>query len=110
LGSSDVFLIPSGNESFGLSALEAMACGVPVVSSDVGGLTELNVDGETGFVVPMGDVEMLAAKTLQILTDDVLQKRMSGRALAHARTDFTQDRIVKKYEDAYAAAMELAEV
>ncbi len=106
LGSSDVFLIPSGNESFGLSALEAMACGVPVVSSDVGGLTELNVDGVTGFVVPMGDIKELAAKTLQILTDEGLQKRMAEAALKHARTDFTKERIVKKYEDTYAAAME----
>src|SRR5205823_5978835 len=76
LSISDVFLIPSGNESFGLSALEAMACAVPVVSSDVGGLPEVNVDGETGFIVKMGDVDALAKKTLELLTNESLHSKM----------------------------------
>jgi N-acetyl-alpha-D-glucosaminyl L-malate synthase BshA len=105
LSISDVFLIPSGNESFGLSALEAMACGIPVVSSDIGGLPEVNVDGETGYIVKMGDVESLAEKTMKILTDDELQARMGKTALAHATGKFTKEQIVPFYEDAYEMAM-----
>ena len=58
LSIADVFLIPSGSETFGLAALEAMACNVPIVSSNIGGLPELNVDGETGFLCPLGDIDV----------------------------------------------------
>ena len=105
LSASDVFLIPSGNESFGLSALEAMACGVPVISSDVGGLPELNTDGETGFVVKMGDVDALAERTLQILRDPKLHADLSRGAMRRATTEFTKDRIVPMYEAAYERAL-----
>ena len=105
LSASDVFLIPSGNESFGLSALEAMACGVPVVSSDVGGLPELNMDDETGFIVKLGDVEGLAERTLQILRDPELHARLSRGALHRATTEFTKERIVPMYEAAYERAL-----
>jgi len=105
LSISDVFLIPSGNESFGLSALEAMACGVPVVSSDIGGLPEVNVDGVTGFIVKMGDVAELAKKTMEILTDSDLQKKMGKAAIAHATDNFTKEKIVPIYEAAYQTAM-----
>lgn len=105
LSASDVFLIPSGNESFGLSALEAMACGVPVISSDVGGLPELNVDGKTGFVVKVGDVEALAERTLQILREPKLHAKLSRGALRHATTEFTKERIVPMYEAAYERAL-----
>ena len=107
LSISDVFMIPSGNESFGLSALEAMACGVPVVSSDIGGLPEVNVDGKTGFIVKMGDVEAIAKKTLELLTDSKLHQRMSKAALAHATENFTKEQIVPHYEAAYQKAMSL---
>ena len=105
LSASDVFLIPSGNESFGLSALEAMACGVPVVSSDVGGLPELNVDGETGYIVKMGDVDALAASILSILNDDKLHKAMSRAAITRATGKFAKERIVPQYEAAYERAL-----
>ena len=67
---ADVFLLPSELESFGLSALEAMACGVPVIGSDAGGLPEVVKHGETGFLLPVGDVEGMAARCLEILKDD----------------------------------------
>jgi N-acetyl-alpha-D-glucosaminyl L-malate synthase BshA len=105
LSISDVFIIPSGNESFGLSALEAMACGVPVVSSDIGGLPEVNVNDETGYIVKMGDVETLAEKTLALFTDEKLHSRLSKGALHHATTKFTKEQIVPFYEDAYNKAM-----
>jgi N-acetyl-alpha-D-glucosaminyl L-malate synthase BshA len=105
LSMSDVFLIPSGNESFGLSALEAMACGVPVVSSDVGGLPELVVDGKNGFLVPMGDIERIADRTLRLLTNSTLHEEMSREALRTAREEFTREKIVPYYERAYERAL-----
>ncbi len=101
LSASDVFLIPSGNESFGLSALEAMACGIPVLSSDVGGLPELNLDGETGFVVPVGDVEALAERTMELLLDRDLYAHMAAAAYRRATEDFDKERIVPRYEALY---------
>jgi N-acetyl-alpha-D-glucosaminyl L-malate synthase BshA len=105
LSASDAFLIPSGNESFGLSALEAMACSVPVISSDVGGLPELDVDGETGYVVPVGDVDALAERTMRLLTDSKLQKKLGKNALHRACNEFTKERIVPHYEAAYEKAL-----
>jgi N-acetyl-alpha-D-glucosaminyl L-malate synthase BshA len=105
LASSDVFMMPSGDESFGLSALEAMACGVPVISSNAGGLQELNIDGETGFVVPVGNIEQLAERTLRLLNDSALHASVSEKALARARTEFTKEKIVPMYEAAYEKAL-----
>jgi L-malate glycosyltransferase len=101
LSASDVFLMPSGNESFGLSALEAMACGLPVVSSDAGGLPELNIDGETGFVVPIADTEALAERTIQLLTDRKLYARVAKAAYNRATKEFAKERIVPIYEAVY---------
>jgi N-acetyl-alpha-D-glucosaminyl L-malate synthase BshA len=106
LSASDVFLIPSGNESFGLSALEAMACGVPVLSSDVGGLPELNVDGETGFVVPVGDIEAIAGRTIELLTDRTLHARMAKAAYRRATGEFAKERIVPMYEAIYERVLQ----
>jgi N-acetyl-alpha-D-glucosaminyl L-malate synthase BshA len=105
LSASDLFIIPSGNESFGLAALEAMACRVPVVSSDIGGLPEVNVDGVTGYVVKMGDVEELAAKSLILLTNATTQYNMAQAAYEHATTKFTKEMIVPLYESVYEKAM-----
>ena len=103
LSIADVFLMPSGSETFGLAALEAMACSVPVVSSNIGGLPELNLDGETGFLCPLGDIDALTAATRRILTDDALQARMAEAARSRAVTEFDQNRIVPRYEAYYEA-------
>ncbi len=107
LSASDIFLIPSGNESFGLSALEAMACGVPVISSDIGGLPEVNVDGKTGYIVKMGDVDALAESIKKLLSDESLRKQMGIAALNHAKSNFTKEQIVPIYEQAYEKALAL---
>lgn len=100
-GSSDVFLLPSESESFGLAALEAMACGVPVVASDVGGLPDVVADGETGFLTPVGDVAAMAETTARLLMDDRRWAEMSRLARERARTCFGLDRSVDRYEAVY---------
>ena len=101
LSIADVFLLPSGSETFGLAALEAMACSVPVVSSDIGGIPELNVHGETGFLCPLGDIEALTESTRKILLDEELQARLATAARRRAVEKFDQDRIVPLYEAYY---------
>ena len=101
LSVADVFLIPSGSETFGLAALEAMACGVPVVSSDIGGLPELNIEGETGFLCPLADVDCLTDATRRIISDDDLHERMSVAARRRAVEHFDLERIVPQYEAFY---------
>ncbi len=108
LSVADVFLIPSGSETFGLAALEAMACGVPVVSSDIGGLPELNVDGETGFLCPLADIDCLADATRRILRDDALHEQMSVAARRRAVDEFDIERIVPQYEAFYQQMIETA--
>ena len=101
LSVSDLFVLPSLQESFGLSALEAMACGVPVVASNVGGLPEVVTDGVTGFLHPPDDVQGMAASAIAILSDPALHAKMAsdGARLAHER--FSADRIVPQYEALY---------
>ena len=108
LSIADVFLIPSGSETFGLAALEAMACNVPIISSNIGGLPELNVDGETGFLCPLGDIDALTEKTRAILSDDALHRRLAEGARRRAVEMFDQDRIVPMYEAHYERVMEEA--
>ena len=98
---SDVFLLPSELESFGLSALEAMACGVPVVGSDAGGLPEVVQHAETGYLLPVGDVEGMAARTLEILKDDGRRREMGHAGRRRAAALFGADRIVSQYERYY---------
>lgn len=97
--------MPSGSETFGLAALEAMACGVPVVSSDIGGLPELNVDGETGFLCPLADVDCLTDATRHLLADDALHARMSAAARRRAAAHFDLHAIVPRYEAYYDAVI-----
>jgi N-acetyl-alpha-D-glucosaminyl L-malate synthase BshA len=101
LASADLFLLPSESESFGLSALEALACGVPVVASNVGGLPDVVKDGVTGFLKPVGDVEAMASSAITILKDRARWDAMSTAAAADARARFAQDDIVAMYERFY---------
>lgn len=100
LSVSDLFLIPSGSESFGLAALEAMACKVPVISSNTGGLPELNVEGVTGFLGDVGDVETMAQKAIYILEDHARLEQFKEAALKRAQ-DFEISNIVPLYENYY---------
>ncbi len=104
LAGADLFLLPSQTESFGLSALEALACGVPVVASAVGGLPEVVRDGETGRLCPVGDVEAMAAAAVRILTEPGAWEAMSVAGAADARARFALDTIVARYEALYREA------
>jgi N-acetyl-alpha-D-glucosaminyl L-malate synthase BshA len=101
LSAADVFLLPSIQESFGLAALEAMACGVPIVASRVGGLPEVVEDGVAGFLHPPEDLAAMASSTFRLLTDEPLHARMSRAASDSARARFCDDRIVPLYEAFY---------
>ena len=105
LGAADVFLLPSETESFGLAALEAMACGVPVVASDVGGLPEVVAHGETGFLAPVGDVAAMAAHVVWLLADRTRWQRMSNAARARVQRLFQTDAAVDAYEAVYRAVL-----
>jgi N-acetyl-alpha-D-glucosaminyl L-malate synthase BshA len=102
LSIADVFLLPSAQESFGLAALEAMACGVPVVASRVGGLPEVIDDGVTGFLRAPDDLDGMAAGAVALLTDDALHERIATAAAARVRRDFCVGRVVPLYEECYA--------
>lgn len=97
---TDLFLLPSEYESFGLAALEAMACKIPVVSSNAGGLPEININGETGYLCDVGDVEQMAARSIDILQDDAILQKFKNQAYEHAHL-FTIDKIVPQYEALY---------
>jgi L-malate glycosyltransferase len=99
LSVSDVFMMPSEKESFGLAALEAMACEVPVISTNTGGLPELNVQGVTGFMSNVGDVEDMVKNTIALLDDSVLPV-FKKNALARAK-EFDVDVIGPRYVDYY---------
>jgi N-acetyl-alpha-D-glucosaminyl L-malate synthase BshA len=101
LSASDVFLLPSAQESFGLAALEAMASEVPVVASRVGGLPEVIEDGVSGFLHAPDDLDGMARSALSLLTDDALQRRVAKAACQTAREKFCDSAIVPLYEAYY---------
>lgn len=96
----DLFLLTSETESFGLAALEAMACEVPVISTNTGGIPEVNVEGITGFLSDVGDIESMAKNALYILSDDSILKTFKSNALKQAQS-FHIDKILPMYEEVY---------
>ena len=106
LSIADVFLMPSGSETFGLAALEAMSCGVPVVASNIGGLPELVTEGESGFLCELGDIEAFTDRTSALLTEDDLRSRMSEAARQRAVDEFDIGNIVPRYEAYYETVRE----
>ncbi len=100
LSLADLFLLTSEKESFGLAALEAMACEVPVISSDAGGIPEVNIHGETGYVSKIGDIDDMVKNAVAILSDPVLHKEMKKKALERAQ-EFDIKKILPLYEKYY---------
>lgn len=100
LSISDLFLLPSSNESFGLAALEAMSLEVPVVSTNAGGIPEVNIHGETGFMSQVGDIEDMAKNAIYILSDPSIHEGFKKRALQKAM-EFDVSKIVPQYESLY---------
>lgn len=103
---TDLFLLPSEKESFGLAALEAMACGVPVISSNTGGLPEVNIHGESGYLSDVGNVEEMAKYGVEILKDDKTLSRFKNQAIELARV-FDTKKIVPQYETLYEEALNM---
>ncbi|HTY57522.1 MAG TPA: N-acetyl-alpha-D-glucosaminyl L-malate synthase BshA [Bacteroidota bacterium] len=105
LSSSDLMLMPSQSESFGLSALEAMACDVPVISSSVGGLPELQVHGETGYIAEIGDIDRMARYAVELLTNDAKRMQFGLAGRSRAVENFDVGKIVTMYEGYYAECL-----
>lgn len=98
---ADLMLLPSEKESFGLVALEAMACGVPTIGSFAGGIPELVTHGETGFLSPIGDTEDMAFHAIRLLQDEELYRQFRQACLTRARTQFCNDLVTAEYERIY---------
>ena len=98
---ADLFLLPSEQESFGLTALEAMNCGVPVIGSAVGGMPEVITHGETGYLFPVGDIATMAAHAVALLTDPARLELFGTQAKRRAEQKFSADEIIPRYEAFY---------
>jgi N-acetyl-alpha-D-glucosaminyl L-malate synthase BshA len=106
LSQMDLMLLPSEKESFGLVALEAMSCGVPVISSDAGGLPEVIEHGQSGYTFPVGDIDSMAEAAISLLQDEEKYDRFSKAAIDRSQCHFGADQIVKVYEDIYHQVLE----
>lgn len=98
---ADLFLLPSESESFGLAALEAMSCEVPVIATQAGGLPEVVVHGETGYLCPVGDVEGMTSAALHLLEDEDRRRRMARASRRRAVEEFSQNAVVQRYRAIY---------
>ena len=107
LSVADLFLLPSSAESFGVAALEAMACGVPVVASRVGGLPELIEDGVSGFLHDEDDLDGMAETAVALLTDSELHQRTTVAGLEAVHTRFDAEKIVSRYEALYKSLCQI---
>ena len=105
LSNSDLFLLPSETESFGLAALEAMAWGVPVISSNTGGLPEVNFDGISGYLSPVGNIDEMANNALKILKDENTLNDFKQNALKTAQ-QFDIENVLPLYEKMYQETIE----
>jgi len=105
LSIADLFLIPSGSETFGLAALEAMSCSVPVISSNIGGLPEVNIHGETGYLCDLDDIDCMGNYAVKILSDKNLHKKLSKNARKQAKT-FEMSKVITQYEEYYKQCRE----
>jgi L-malate glycosyltransferase len=101
VGGSDVFLLPSESESFGMAALEAMASEVPVIATQAGGLPEVVADGVSGYLLPIGDVDGMAERAIEILSNDELALRLGRAGRATAIEKFAEAKVVPQYREAY---------
>jgi N-acetyl-alpha-D-glucosaminyl L-malate synthase BshA len=107
LAVTDLFLLPSENESFGLAVLEALACGVPCVTTDAGGLPEVNIHGTTGFTSKVGDIEAYSDFIIELLSNHELRSKFSRNAREISRERFSADRIVPQYISYYENILNL---
>ena len=106
LCSSDLFLLPSEKESFGLAALEAMALKVPVISTNTGGLKELNINGNSGYTSDIGDIDSMASNAIKILSDKSLKKKYRSQAFENAKK-YDIKKIIPLYENIYDEAINI---
>jgi N-acetyl-alpha-D-glucosaminyl L-malate synthase BshA len=108
LAISDLMLLPSQLESFGLAALEAMACEVPTIGTNEGGMSEVVEHGKNGFLAPVGEVEQMAAYAIEVLSDEKRLHEMGKLARFEAQSRFCSSKIIPEYEKFYRRVLERA--